>query len=577
MNPTLALNLFSDPGIADVTLNTGPLSKIGETLFRSLLEKEHSALGGTSRAQLGKNTEVSGAAKERGTGGRGTEKESKMGTLSFLLNANLPGGLVKIAPTESGNVMAFLQKHGVSREKAVTLLKSITDQDGSIDVGRLLAGLAGFQESASENGAIIAARDVPQVQALFLRMGLGAGEVKSLSEGSEDIEGNLILTKLSDGLAEKFPQASSSEKLAAFLAQYGIQSQEGQVTPGKDGSVVSALVQEYAEAPSEDLQKHIKTVLGQLLQEKEGFSPEKVKSFLEGMNVTYAKEVSSTPSINADRIFPGDGLVFKQQQKTLPDPWTEKILKILKNDDPEAQQRSGKKGNPFQSLVSQETAAGKAEDKSLSERLTALLSAGQKTSAPKGHEVPRGGGIDGETTFGPGGTILKPSAQILAGDRVVQSDANGTLFARTLDFAQGSSPIGAILDKMHVMIKEGKQQANIQLSPPELGHLNLRLVMDQGHLQAHLATENPVAKELIEANMSQLRQQLAGLGFVVEEFSVQVGADGRDFTDQQEQFEKMEKSRVPKLSGQTTAEPVFRDPAPVVTTGDDRYQINVQV
>ena len=579
MNSTVALNFFSDPGTADVTLKAGTLSKIGENLFRSLLEKENSAFGetGMGRTRSGNNIKGYGAAKETAMSGRGTKRESKAGSLSFLMDANLPGGLLKIAPTEAGRVMAFLQAQGVSREKAGTLLKSATDQDGFIDVARLLAGLAGFQETASGNGAIIAARDVPRVQEFLFRMGLGAGEVKNLSEESEDKEGNLILSNLSGKLAGTVPQASSPEKFAAFLAQYGIQSQQGEVAPEKDGSTVRALVQEYAETPSQDLQKHIKTVLGQLLQEKEGFAPEKVKSFLEGMNVTYAKEVSSPPSMNADRIFPGDGLVFKQQQKTLPDPWTEKILAILHGDTAETQQKSGKKGNLFPSLGSEETAVGKAGDKSLGHRLAALLSADRKISAVRGHEAPRGGGIDKETTFGPGGTLLKPSTQVSTGDRTVSSYQNGTLFARTLDYAQGSSPVAAILDKMHVMIKEGKHQATIQLSPPELGHLNLRLVMDQGHLQAHLATENPVVKELVEANLSQLKQQLAGLGFVVEEFSVQVGANGRDFSDQQKQFDKTEKFRISRLSGQAIAEPVSRDSSPVVTAGDERYQINVEV
>jgi len=208
MNSTLALNLFSDPGTAGMTLKAGPLSKIGESLFRSLLEKENSAFGetGEGRAQAGNSTKGYDTAKEAGTGGRGTKKESKAGSLSFLMNANLPGGLVKIAPKKAGSVMAFLQSHGVSREKAETLLNSAADQDGFIDVGRLLAGLAGFQKTVSVNGAIIAARDVPRVQEIFFRMGLGAGEIKSLSEESEDKQGNMILSKLSENLSEKVPR-----------------------------------------------------------------------------------------------------------------------------------------------------------------------------------------------------------------------------------------------------------------------------------------------------------------------------------------------------------------------------------
>jgi len=127
------------------------------------------------------------------------------------------------------------------------------------------------------------------------------------------------------------------------------------------------------------------------------------------------------------------------------------------------------------------------------------------------------------------------------------------------------------------MMKAGKQQARIQLSPPELGHIDLRLVIDQGHLQAHLGTENPLVKEMIESNLSQLKQQLAGLGFVVEEFSVHVGADGRDFMDRDEMWGKTGKTGASGWTRETGIEPTALDQPDARTAVDDRYQINVRV
>ena len=81
------------------------------------------------------------------------------------------------------------------------------------------------------------------------------------------------------------------------------------------------------------------------------------------------------------------------------------------------------------------------------------------------------------------------------------------------------------------MIRGGEQKGTLHISPPELGRLDLDLVIKNGHLQANLSAENPAVKEIIESNLNQLKQQLADQGFVVEKFEVMVGQDGRSFRD----------------------------------------------
>ena len=54
--------------------------------------------------------------------------------------------------------------------------------------------------------------------------------------------------------------------------------------------------------------------------------------------------------------------------------------------------------------------------------------------------------------------------------------------------------------------------------------LDLDLVIKQGHLEANLSAETLQVKELIEANLGQLKQQLTDLGFVVDKFEVIQGS-----------------------------------------------------
>ena len=104
------------------------------------------------------------------------------------------------------------------------------------------------------------------------------------------------------------------------------------------------------------------------------------------------------------------------------------------------------------------------------------------------------------------------------------------------------------------------------IHPPELGRLDLDLSIKQGHLQAHLSAESTVVKELIEANLNHLRQQLSDQGLVVDKFEVMLGlndqksADNRDGMSDEKRFSRSTKG------GQTP---------PVSATDDEEKQDNL--
>jgi hypothetical protein len=99
-------------------------------------------------------------------------------------------------------------------------------------------------------------------------------------------------------------------------------------------------------------------------------------------------------------------------------------------------------------------------------------------------------------------------------------------------------PLPKVFDRMVIMIKNGEQTGKLIIQPPELGKIDIDLTIKNGHIQANLTTENLVVKEIIEANLNQLKQQLNHQGLIVEQFNVSVGSQNRQFGEDSGQTRK---------------------------------------
>jgi flagellar hook-length control protein FliK len=88
-----------------------------------------------------------------------------------------------------------------------------------------------------------------------------------------------------------------------------------------------------------------------------------------------------------------------------------------------------------------------------------------------------------------------------------------------------SHALPKIVDKIMIMIRTGEYKSRIKITPPDLGKLDIDLTLKNGHIHANLSTENAAVKEIIEANLNQLKQQLNNQGLTVDGFDVMVGLD----------------------------------------------------
>jgi len=80
-----------------------------------------------------------------------------------------------------------------------------------------------------------------------------------------------------------------------------------------------------------------------------------------------------------------------------------------------------------------------------------------------------------------------------------------------------------VVDHAKVLISEDRSEMILQLKPENLGKLSLQVVTERGLMVAKFTAESIQVKEIIEANLPQLKTSLESQGIHVQGFSVSVG------------------------------------------------------
>ncbi len=91
----------------------------------------------------------------------------------------------------------------------------------------------------------------------------------------------------------------------------------------------------------------------------------------------------------------------------------------------------------------------------------------------------------------------------------------------------------ALGERMQWMVGQQLQQAEIRLDPPELGSLDVKVVMNKEHATVHFVTHNPQVRDALEAATPRLREMFAEAGLNLgdvnvsqESFQQQAARDG---------------------------------------------------
>jgi len=98
-----------------------------------------------------------------------------------------------------------------------------------------------------------------------------------------------------------------------------------------------------------------------------------------------------------------------------------------------------------------------------------------------------------------------------------------------------------IADKLQPQLGRGFQQATIDLEPPSLGRLHIRLVFEDNVLSAQVQARNGMVSEIVRGNLAQLRNALSEHGIQIDNFQVMSNNSGQqdgwqNFSDWDQDF-----------------------------------------
>lgn len=99
------------------------------------------------------------------------------------------------------------------------------------------------------------------------------------------------------------------------------------------------------------------------------------------------------------------------------------------------------------------------------------------------------------------------------------------LNGKTEQVVKPEAAFSDMVTKAKLFMDNGRTEMNIQLKPEHLGSLNIKMVVEDGQMQAKFVTDRPEVKELIEQNIDLLKQKLSDVGIDVASVNVEVRND----------------------------------------------------
>ena len=333
----------------------------------------------------------------------------------------------------------------------------------------------------------------------------------------------------------------------------------------------------------------IKQTLAGLLSEK-GIPPQEVKSFLESLSLESAKSLSKKGNQALSGLSKGDferetaylfnRVVIRSQPEFQKGGWQEKIIEILKKEQILTTKDFNKnwfqETSPVRLNVAELLKQGEQNPKTafLRSVLTGQNHQPSQTEGNPQKDLHNQGGNRHDFKGGP--QVKEEWGGIFTGLKIEKETMELGSVNQVRHGNNLPHPLPKILNRMIWMIRAGEQRSRVHISPPELGRLDLDLVIKQGHIQANLSAESLPVKELIEAHLGQLKQQLNDLGFVVDKFEVMVGLDNRRFQEEESRTAGGRKDRSSRKSNAKKGDPTMETDRDRPPTGN-LHQIDVRV
>jgi len=91
--------------------------------------------------------------------------------------------------------------------------------------------------------------------------------------------------------------------------------------------------------------------------------------------------------------------------------------------------------------------------------------------------------------------------------------------------------INQIVKKAEVVLSDAHSEMRMQLEPENLGKLTLKIAVERGLITAKFTAESYEVKKVIESSLNELRDMLQEKGLEVQNFSVSVGQENKEYNN----------------------------------------------
>ena len=92
-----------------------------------------------------------------------------------------------------------------------------------------------------------------------------------------------------------------------------------------------------------------------------------------------------------------------------------------------------------------------------------------------------------------------------------------------------SQNVGPIVERIAVSVRGEQSEARIALKPDHLGHIRLQIATENNTVSIRIMTEFPMARDLLESHLPQLKADLQQQGLDLDEFNITLDDEDQHF------------------------------------------------
>jgi flagellar hook-length control protein FliK len=131
-----------------------------------------------------------------------------------------------------------------------------------------------------------------------------------------------------------------------------------------------------------------------------------------------------------------------------------------------------------------------------------------------------------------------------------------------------SQTMDQIVKKALILLRNGHNEAKIDLKPDHLGHIRMQVITESHQVTVKILAELPFVKDMIETHMQQLKAQLQQQGLEVDmlEVSISRDSDGFDHTRENASRLKVKSRRIDEETADNFVEEALSDTGSSATT-----------